>query len=138
MVNNVRILIYVESRYKVNRKRVKKAISDTLSSNLVTSAVEVSLAFVGDRKMKALNKKYRNLDKTTNVLSFPQQEIGHPDAIASIESGLQHDNITKLGDIVISYPQVIREAARDEVMVDDKIDELVKHSMLHLLGIHHE
>lgn len=163
-MNNVNVLIYVESRYKVNRKRVKKAVAEILTANSVTSPVEVSLAVVGDRKMKSLNKKYRNLDKTTNVLSFPlneadgsQPEFTRRDAkpVESISGSKkngdkmliptrsgQHDmsqnGVTRLGDIVISFPQVIRESARDEMMVDDKIDELVKHSMLHLLGIHHE
>lgn len=127
--SNVKVLIYVESRYKVNRKRIKKTIADTLSENNVTSPVEVSLAVVGDRKMKVLNKKYRNLDKTTNVLSFP---------LAEGESTPMPGDTARLGDIVLSYPQVIRDSARDEVLVDEKIDELVKHSMLHLMGMHHE
>ena len=128
-MDNVKVLIYVESRYKLNRKRVKKAVSEILSMQSVTSPVEVSIAVVGDRKMKALNRKYRNLDKTTNVLSFPQKEG------AKINTP---DSITRLGDIVISYPQVITESARDEMLVDDKIEQLLKHSMLHLLGIHHQ
>jgi probable rRNA maturation factor len=128
-MTTVNILIYVESRYKVNRKRIKKAINDTLMENSVTSPVEISLAVVGDRKMKALNLKYRNLDKTTNVLSFP---------LAEGEQTLMKGNMNRLGDIVLSYPQVIRESVRDEMLVDDKVDQLVKHSMLHLLGMHHQ
>lgn len=127
-MNNVNVLMYVESRYKVNRKRVKKTVLDALAANTINTPVEVSLAIVGDRKMKALNMKYRNLDKTTNVLSFPLSEG---------ESVTMPQDVTRLGDIVISYPQVIRDSARDEMLVDDKIDELVRHSMLHLLGIHH-
>ena len=100
-----------------------------LTAGSVTSFVEVSVAIIGDRKMRALNKKYRNLDKTTNVLSFPQKE---GQAIKTPE------DISRLGDIVLSYPQVIRESARDEMLVDDKVDELIAHSMKHLLGIHHE
>jgi probable rRNA maturation factor len=128
-MSSIRVLMYVESRYKVNRKRVKKAIDDVLVEKSVTSPVEVSIAVVGDRKMKALNLKYRNLDKTTNVLSFPINEG---------EQTIINGNISRLGDIVLSYPQVIRDAIRDEMLVDDKVDQLVKHSMLHLLGIHHQ
>ena len=127
-MSNVKVLLYVESRYKVSRKRIKKAIDDVLTSNSVSSTVEVSVAIVGDRKMRALNKKYRNLDKTTNVLSFPQSEG---------QTFQTPDDASRLGDIVISYPQVIKESARDEMLVDDKVDELVIHSMKHLLGIHH-
>lgn len=99
-----------------------------LTATSVTSPVEISVAVVGDRKMKSLNKKYRNLDKTTNVLSFPQAE---GQAIKA------PDGASRLGDIVLSYPEVIRESARDEMLVDDKVDSLVEHSMKHLLGIHH-
>lgn len=124
----VNVLLYIESRYRANRRRIKKAIEAVLTDQNVQTKVEVSVAIVGDRKMKVLNKKYRNLDKTTNVLSFP---------LAEGESTHMPEDIIRLGDIVLSYPQVIKDAARDEVLVDEKIEELVQHSMYHLLGIHH-
>lgn len=124
-----RILIYVESRYKVNRKRIKSTIQRVLTDNKVTTPVEVSIAVIGDRKMRSLNMKYRKLDKTTNVLSFPLSEG---------ESSYPGEDIMRLGDVVVSYPVIIKEAARDEVLVDEKVDELLSHGMLHLLGLHHE
>lgn len=123
------VLIFVESRYQVSRKKIKRTIDRTLSENKMITPVEVSVAVVGDRKMRALNKKYRNLDKTTNVLSFPLAE--------GEVSALPPSNKLRLGDIVLSFPQVIRDASRDEVLVDEKVDELVAHGLLHLLGIHH-
>jgi len=126
---NTKVLIYVESRYKVNRKKIKSAVQSVLSENNVKSAIEVSIAIVGDRKMAKLNEQYRNKQGTTNVLSFPLAE-GQPSHLPS--------DITRLGDIIVSYPVVIKEAAKNEVLVDDRIDELVKHGMLHLLGLHHE
>ena len=124
-----RVLIYVESRYKVDRKKIKAAIEDVLIQQDIKSSTEVSVAVVGDRKMTGLNKKYREKEGTTNVLSFP---------LAEGEQTHLPTDILRLGDIVISYPQVIRDASRDEVLVDEKIDELVRHSMLHLLGVHHQ
>ena len=47
-------------------------------------------------------------------------------------------DILRLGDIVLSYPQVINDAVRDEMLVDDKVDELVEHGIDALLGLHHE
>jgi probable rRNA maturation factor len=125
---DVKILTFVESRYKVNRKKIKEAIHEVLDMKNITSKCEVSLAFIGDRKMHALNLKFRNLDKTTNILSFPLGE-GEQTPLPS--------GVIRLGDIVISYPQIIKEAARDEMMVDDKINDLVQHGLLHLLGEHH-
>ena len=128
-MDNAKVLIYVESRYKANRKRIKSAIASVLSENVVKSPLEVSVAIVGDRKMTKLNKKYRDKEGTTNILSFPLSE--------GEQSHLPSD-VIRLGDIVISFPQVIREAAAQELLVDDHVDDLVKHGMLHLLGLHHE
>lgn len=125
---DVKILTFVESRYKVNRKKIRETVYEVLDEKGVTSRCELSLAFVGDRKMHALNLKFRNLDKTTNILSFPLAE-GEQTPLPS--------GVIRLGDIVISYPQMIDEAARDEMMVDDKINFFVQHGLLHLLGEHH-
>lgn len=128
-MNTTKVLIYVESRYKVSRKKIKSAVSAVLLENSVKSPIEVSIAIVGDRKMTKLNEQYRSKQGTTNVLSFPLSE--------GQQSHLPGD-IARLGDIVISYPVVIKEASKEEMLVDDRIDELVKHGMLHLLGLHHE
>ncbi len=126
---NVNVLIFVESRYKVNRKRIRTALSNLLSEQGINSPVEVSVAIVGDRKMRELSKKYKGEDKTRNILSF---------SLTEGEASVGSSDTLRLGDIVISYPVVITEAARDEVLVDDKVDELVVHGMSHLLGLHHE
>ena len=128
MMGNVNVLIFVESRYKVNRKRIRTAISNLLNEQGVNSPTEVSVAIVGDRKMRELSKKYKGEDKTRNVLSF---------SLTEGETQANPGSVLRLGDIVISYPVVITEASRDEVLVDDKIDELVVHGMTHLLGLHH-
>jgi len=123
------ILIFVESRYKVNRKRIKSKVTKVLTQHEIKGPVEVSVAIVGDRKMRALSKKYKGEDKTRNILSF---------SLSEGESTHLSSEILRLGDIVISYPQVIKEASEKEVLVDDKVDELVEHGILHLLGINHE
>ncbi len=128
-MNTAKVLIYVESRYKINRKKIKSAIASVLQENNVQSPIEVSIAIVGDRKMTKLNKEYRNKEGTTNILSFP---------LAEGEQTPLPTDVTRLGDIVISYPMVIKEAAQYETLVDERVDELVRHGMLHLLGLHHE
>jgi rRNA maturation RNase YbeY len=129
LMNTAKVLIYVESRYKINRKKIKSAIASILQENNVQSAIEVSIAIVGDRKMTKLNKEYRNKEGTTNILSFP---------LAEGEQSHLPSDIARLGDIVISYPMVIKEASQYEMLVDERVDELVRHGMLHLLGLHHE
>ena len=126
---DISVPIYIESRYRVNRKKIKAQVLETLSKNGIVGSAEVSIAVIGNRKMRALNKKYRDQDKTTNVLSFPQ---GEGDSIPKIPGRLY------LGDVVIAYPVVIEEAAKYNKLVDDWTCELVEHGVLHLLGIHHK
>lgn len=123
------IFLYVESRYRVDRKRIKQTVLKTLAEHHVQGPVEVSLAIVGDRKMRELSKKYKGEDKTRNILSFSLSE-GEPVVMPT--------DILRLGDVVISYPYVIKEAAEYEMLVDDRVNELVEHGLKHLLGIHHE
>lgn len=128
-MDKVSVLIFVESRYKINRKRIKQTVLDVLNKNQIASPVEVSIAIVGDRKMRELSKKYKGEDKTRNILSFSQSEG---------EKIVTPSDTLRLGDIVLSFPQVINDAVRDEMLVDDKVDELVEHGLMHLLGTNHE
>lgn len=128
-MDNINVMLFVESRYKTERKRIIATVKDVLKGQSIKGPVEVSVAVVGDRKMRALNKKYRDKDKTTNVLTFP---------ISEGDSMSLPKDILRLGDIIVAYPQVIRESAEEDMLVDDKIEELIRHGMMHLLGIHHE
>jgi probable rRNA maturation factor len=128
-MDKISVLIFVESRYKVNRKRIKKVVESVIAGNGVAGPVEVSIAVVGDRKMRQLSKQYKGEDKTRNILSFSQTEG---------ESIVVSSDVLRLGDIVLSFPQVINDAVRDEMLVDDKVDELIEHGLMHLLGLHHE
>lgn len=127
---NIRILLFVESRYKINRKRLYNAVTRLFKEQNIIGPVEVSIAVVGDRKMRALKLKYKGEDKTANVLSFSLNE--------GESTVMPVSDVLRLGDVVVSYPQIIKEASEDNVLVDDKIEELVNHGILHLLGIHHE
>lgn len=129
----VNVLIKTESHYTVDRKRIRNTIEKVLKDKGVKGKVEVSVNIVGDRLMRELNSKYRNLDETTDVLSFPLS-----DEVADAPFADPPDDTLRLGDIIISYPQAREDAREENKMVDDKIDELVEHSMLHLLGQHHD
>ena len=129
MANNITTLLFVESRYKVDRKRIKRKVEEVIQAQSISEPIEVSIAFIGDRKMRLLSKTYKGEDRTRNILSFALNE-GQP-------SILPNDKL-RLGDIVISYPFLIREAAEEEELVDDRVDMLVEHGLMHLLGLHHE
>ena len=86
---------------------------------------ELSILLVNDQEMQDLNRRYRQRDQATNVLSFPMREADAPD------SGL-------LGDIVISADTARREARELKVPLGQRLSWLLIHGLLHLLGLDHE
>ena len=129
----VTVIIQTESRYPIARKRITKAVQEFLATKIQSDA-DVSISIVGDRKMRALNNEYRKKDYATDVLSFPLQEMGAYSTVSFIGPP---DDVLHLGDIVVSYPQAIREAREENKLVDDAIEFLILHGLNHLLGIHH-
>lgn len=133
----VKIIIATESRFPINRPSVKMAIEKVLKEKNIRVNVTVEVNIVGDRKMHFLNKTYRNIDQTTNVLSFPL-ENSYNDEKKSIGFVNPPDEILRLGSIVVSYPQAVLEAAGENCLVDERIAFLVEHGVMHLLGYHHD
>lgn len=123
----VKVLITSESRFPVNRKALRQTVEQFLAEQKIKSEIEVSLVIVGDRKMRDLNSKYRQLEETTPVLTFAQEE-----GTAFVSPP---DKVLRLGDIVISYPQAVLMAARENKLVDQKIGELVQHGLKNLFGL---
>lgn len=115
------VLISSESRYPINRRRIKKTILDYLES-LGIGESEISVAIVGFRKIKELNKKWRNLDEPTTVLTF------------GLEEPRSMDGFLRIGDIVISYPEARIIAQEDNLLMDEAIDKLIMHGLKNLLG----
>jgi probable rRNA maturation factor len=87
---------------------------------------EVSVVLTDDTRIRALNRQWRNIDKPTNVLSFPA-----PGAGTAAEPAL-------LGDVVIAYETTAREAAAEAKPFTHHVAHLAVHGFLHLLGYDHE
>lgn len=90
-----------------------------LVAGLAPEAESLGVRFVGDREMRRVNRQFRGMDKTTDVLSFPGDE-GH------------------LGDILISVPTARRQAETAGHGVDREVKTLLLHGVLHCLGYDHE
>ncbi len=121
-----------DSRFPVDKVRVRRVAERVLKEYEVAGEVDVSIKIVGDRKMRELNNKYRNLDKTCNVLSFPTENLKGK----SEEFKYPKGESFPLGDIVISYPQARAGAAGANIFVDDEIERLIIHGVKSLLGYH--
>lgn len=89
--------------------------------------VEVSLNLVSEAKIKELNKKYRDKDQVTDVLSFPLEE-----------SRLKKHDILPLGDIFICLSFAVKEAERQNISLEKELAWLTVHGFLHLLGYDHD
>lgn len=84
----------------------------------------ISITIAGDKEVQDLNKKHLGRDTTTDVLSFPVNEI--------LEDGTDY-----LGDIVVNSEQAARQMSEYGNDLEHEIAELVSHGVLHLLGVHH-
>jgi len=93
----------------------------------VSADAEVSLLLVGQRRMRTLNRNFRGIDASTDVLSFPLLTTDAPSGTPLL-----------LGDIVICLPQAAADARRHRQTLDDTLALLLTHGALHLLGYDHD
>lgn len=112
------------------RMLVRRCCTAVLVQENFTEPAEVSVTFVDDDEIHRLNKQFRNIDRATDVLSFPLGENGVYDT--NLDTGAK-----MLGDIVISIPHAIDQADRYGHSLQREIGFLTVHSMLHLLGYDH-
>ena len=112
------------------RMLVRRCCTAVLVQEKFTDPAEISVTFVDDDQIHALNKEYRTIDRSTDVLSFPLGENGVYDI--NIDTGAK-----LLGDIVISIPRALDQADRYGHSLQREIGFLTVHSMLHLLGYDH-
>ena len=91
---------------------------------------ELSVVLADDALVHRLNREYRGKDKPTNVLSFALTEAEEPEA----QDGVP----VMLGDVILAYETVAREASEQGKSFKDHMTHLVMHGVLHLLGYDHE
>ena len=90
------------------------------------TVLAIALKLTDDRDMRALNKTFRQIDKPTNVLSFPSQEW----------EAMEEESF--LGNIAIGYETVQRECEAEGKSFEDHLVHLLVHGCLHLIGYDHE
>ncbi|MFA6423459.1 MAG: rRNA maturation RNase YbeY [Patescibacteria group bacterium] len=116
-----------KTQTKYTTEQARSILINKLSNIKKNGIFEISVIICGARKIRSLNNKYRNLDKSTDVLSFGQDRIkiikGQP---------------TLLGDIVISVPNTQKNAKKNNHSFEQEMDDLLYHGLKHLLGYHHK
>ncbi len=112
------------------RMLVRRCCHAVLVQENFEGSAEISVTFVDDARIQELNKQHRNIDKATDVLSFPLGENGVYDI--NPETGAK-----MLGDIVISMERAVAQAEEYVHPLQREVAFLTVHSMLHLLGYDH-
>ena len=115
-----------QAQHPVDASQFESQIGQVLEK-LEETDCELSLLLTDDVEIQELNRTYRDLDKATDVLSFPQDE----DAVN--ETG-----DTLLGDVVISVETAARQAEEHHLSFNEELILLAIHGILHLLGYDHE
>jgi probable rRNA maturation factor len=137
----INVIVNSDSRYPINKLSIQSTVIEVLQSHNIIGNVEIGINIVGDRKMHEFNKKYRGIDTTTNILTFALEDpvsvsqLQHIPKVGFVKSP---DNVLRLGDIVLSHPAVLEDAASDGVSVEEMYRILVEHGTKHLLGLHHD
>ena len=111
----------------VNRQRGKKVdnVAWALFAQKAIDAIgkhgsSATIAFISDKSIRKLNQQFRQIDKATDVLSFPADEK------------------TNLGDIAISLDRAAAQAKENNLTLENEIAQLILHGLLHLSGYDHE
>lgn len=120
------------------RNIIKKCISETLAAERVAVPCEINVLVTDDAGIQLINKTSRNLDKPTDVLSFPmfQLEAGNPPA-DWVDYQDPATGLVPLGDMCISLERAVAQAKEFGHAPRREIGYLTIHSMLHLLGYDH-
>lgn len=128
--------IHIEEKFRgmVDGGLVKRIARQVLKTEGVAPPYEVSLVFTDSETVRQLNRDYRGVDKPTDVLAFymlPQK--GNDSSFA-----LPPDGVTRLGEVIISYPQAVEQAREQGHSPERELALLIIHGILHLLNYDHE
>ncbi len=123
-----------KSRYpKANlflTRSIKKILSSTFSSR--TTDFEISILLTGSKNMKNLNKKFRKINKDTDVLSFPAEEKDF------FNKDVKSKKKVYLGDIALSYQYIEEIIKKQNISFNDYFKKILVHGVLHLIGHEHD
>ena len=141
----VDINIFGPFKSQVSRPWLRSAVKQVLEHQLPGESYQLSLVIADDDTIRWLNKDYRGLDEVTDVLSFSTTHQGHwegdgeapPSYDDQVPFVLPPLEPPHLGEVVISYPQALRQAIPGPSGPTNELASLVVHGVLHLLGFDH-
>lgn len=124
-----------ESLSESEETAMKNAATKALEKEGFLFDCEISVVITGSEGIREINKEHRNIDKPTDVLSFPQYEFVSPTVF--VDDLDEEPKPIMLGDIVIAKDVMIAQAEEIGHSFEDELSYLTVHSVLHLLGYDH-
>lgn len=115
-----------QDKVNINVQRMRQ-VAERILRNLNCQDKELSLVLLDDDEIRKINRDYLGRDYPTNVISF-----------SLLEGKFSNINPHMLGDIVISTETACRHANEEKIPLQDELDFLMIHGLLHLLGYNHE
>ena len=114
-----------------------RAATAALDAACPGPALAMALVLSNDERLRELNRDWRAIDKPTNVLSFPAQDLAAGD-IPAPEPGMPAGLPIELGDVIVAHATMKREAQEAGRPLAHHLCHLVVHGALHLVGYDHE
>ncbi len=133
-----------QQAHPIDVSRWAELSRQVLAARGIKGETEVSLLFVDEEAIAALNEQFLGQSGPTDVLSFPIEDEPGPSGRSPDRGGsgpgssAEQGSLTLLGDVVICPTVAARNAVEHEVTFDDEVALLVVHGLLHLLGMDHE
>ncbi|WP_458787596.1 rRNA maturation RNase YbeY [Vallitalea sediminicola] len=121
---------------------INKVIDVSLDQEKCPYEVEISITITNNEEIRKINKEYRDMDKPTDVLSFPLIDFSEPSKFDDIDASSDEwfdldTGELMLGDIIISLERAKEQAKEYGHSLEREIGFLTAHSMLHLMGYDH-
>ncbi len=116
---------------------IKKTIELSLNLEKFTLESEVSVLLVDDNEIRQINREHREIDRPTDVLSFPMVEMQDGEIISDEGDFDLEEELILLGDIVVSMETCVRQANEYGHSIKRELAFLITHSVFHLLGYDH-
>lgn len=132
------LLIKNFTKNKLNQKYLNKISAETLKVAGFEKPAEISLVIIGEKRIRALNKKYRGIDKITDTLSFGNDATDKTAKNKNTKFINPPDDILCLGEVFICYSRAVEQAKQKKHSVKKELAILLVHGILHLLGYEHK
>ncbi len=131
---------------EIDEKMFRRVAEVVLKTVGIENKTEISLAIVGDGRMRKLNKMYRGSNRVTDVLAFGDKSVLPylAKAFPRLKKGQEvefiepPDGVKRLGEVIICYPRARKQARRLGHSLEKELTILLIHGILHLLGYDHE